>query len=427
MNFKSLSQRVRLGGALWVASMAAAAAGMLLQILLATRLSPEDYGVMATILAQATLLASVTFLGIPTWIVRRQALEGDESLTKAGSIAVLLLATSGAAITVLISWIVLSTIQGSERLVAVVPVLVLGFAGGELASAAFQARDRYSWVAFWSLFPAAVRLGGVAFLVVVATTAQVFEEVQLALVVASLAIFLTAIWVLVKHLRELRGQRQVCVRDPREILGELVSILRVSWVHSAGSFLYLLAVHGGTLVVNAVLGAAEAGVFAFTGYILFAFYLLPAVFVQKVLQKKLHVVATTRGDVLKRFLRKGLQLAGLAGILAYVLVVVLALAARVVMTSDFVVAIAGCLVLIAVVIPLRFVNTLLGTVLAYSSFPMQRLLVQLVVGGTGLLVLAVACHYIGLSGAVAVFVGTEFCTAMIYFWLTSRLVGQAAR
>jgi O-antigen/teichoic acid export membrane protein len=401
--------------ALWLASMAAATAGLLSQLLLAPYLGPVDYGVLVTAIATVSLLAPLAGYGIgPAWL-RLFGREGSAARRWVRPSLALLALNS---LIFVLALTLYALLPFQEPLLRQSLLLLLPFAlftaWSELAGAVLQLEGQFTALALLRVAPALLRLGlalavvlaAGSFLVLVSGYAVLFGP--FCLVTLALA-------------------RHPLRNGWRPAAGEVLSgaaawsaqpgmldALRAIAPFACHTLLYTAYYHIDVVLLAQLAGEKAAGQY-FVAYscVMIATY-VPATIFQPYLLPRLHHWAEHDPDKLRLVYRLGLRSMVALGALAAAVTAAVGLLLIKPLFGPAYAPAGEALALLALILPIRFPVTCLSALLVTrGTIGLKNRLDLLALIGNVLLNLGLI-PWLGIKGAVISSIASEALFLVLY-------------
>jgi O-antigen/teichoic acid export membrane protein len=336
----------------------------LVQVVLARRLGPHEFGRFTVALATVAMVAPVAGFGLPQLWLRLYGVEGWQAgrwmLPSLRFVAWTMAFGCAAAI----AWSVFAASGGSTSLTCLLlPVIPCTLVVG-LVSSKLRLEEDDRGLAMWQLaLPGsrfAFALAVLAWPVVGAATAAAgFGLVGAAVAVAGIPA-LVAMW---------RGDFALRGHAPRDDRlhapgnESMAAVWRLGWAYGLAALLYPIFFQVGTVMLGRMEGPREAGLFGIGLGVMTAVYLLPATVYQKYLGSRLHRWSVHEPQKFRRVHRHGAWIMLLAGLVCGALV---AAVAPVFVRAAFGTAFAGAtavLVVLSACAPLRFLSIAIASAL----------------------------------------------------------------
>jgi O-antigen/teichoic acid export membrane protein len=405
---------------LWMATALGAVLTFLVQVLLARRLGPVDFGRFIAALATVTMVAPMAGFGLPQLWLRLYGAEGWQARRWLLPSLRFVVWTTLAACVAAIAWSAAGAPEGTAALVwwllpAIPCTLVVGLVSSKLR---LEEDDR--GLAAWQLALPASRI---AFVLAVwpwhtfgaVTAAAGFGLVGMAVAVAGMP----ALAAMRRGEFNLRGHapREDRAGDHRD--ASIRAVWRMGWAYGLSALLYPVFFQVGTVMLDRMAGPREAGLFGIGLGVMTAVYLLPATVYQKYLLSRLHRWAVHDPEKFRRVHRHGAWIMLVAGLVCGALVAGLAhLFVQAAFGPAFVGA-AAVIVVLSICAPLRFLSVAIASALLDER---QARLRVLMMGGSAaavvLLNLLLIPRYQALGTAFAT-VGGEV-VLLVSSWFAVR-------
>jgi O-antigen/teichoic acid export membrane protein len=392
---------------LWLATAAGAGLTFAVQMLMARKLGPEEYGLFASSLATVSMVASVAGFGLSQFLLKAYGREGWQANRWIKPSVRFLVTTIFLAIAIVAiwSWQVTPDVSTRVTLLALLPV-ILGVLAVDLMGSMLRLEERFRRLALWQLLIPLSRLVVVGLMLASTLTAS---KVAFGYGLASLAVALLAIPPLRAMSRgDLRlsghGEDRQDTSAPMPLTA--LDVWRQAWPFGAAAILYSIFIQVSTVLLKYMDDDARAGMFGIAMAVMMAIYLIPTTVYQKFLLGKLY--RWSAQDPLKFWsmywkgvvvmLSAGLLIAALMlGSVPWVVPWVL---------GDEYRSVIGVLMVLALCVPIRFVATAVGSALISGGHMRYRVFaVSVATIVTIIFNIILIPHYQEQGAAIAVVAG----------------------
>lgn len=354
---------------LWLGSVLGAGCAFVTQVILARELNPADFGTLAAALGMVTLVAPLASFGVGGFWLKSFGQEGWQARRWLRASLKYALATTSLVLVALWIWGGVGPHDASTRsLLLVLSSYLLGLVTVEMVSAKLQLEERYVELAIWQFFPHFLRLLLVLILVFITVKSVTPWGVACAYSIISFGVFIygmSSLWRLYCGNLDLQGHGKV--RGGFNITNVSPSIIAVaaqSWPFGLAGVFYLIYFQSDVILLKYISGDEAAGQYNVAFVIMAAVYLLPSVIYQKFLLPKIHRWANHDREQFYRIYRTGNLIMLLLGLLAMLMIWVLApWGVPLFFSSSYMEAIIP-LNILALAAPIRFVATSVGSTLA---------------------------------------------------------------
>jgi O-antigen/teichoic acid export membrane protein len=276
---------------LWVGSLLGAGCAFLLQVLLARKLGPSDFGTFTASLTTVTMLAPLAGFGISQHWLKVFGQEGWAATRWLPASFRFIILSTLLVLVILGLWGELGPHDEYMRIIILVLSLhVVGLVIVDLVSSKLQLEERYLRLALWQLVPHLMRLALVAVLAFWAT--KFMDASLVAVAYAAIAIILTFSGII--QLRcmsggqfELKGHLQKQSSHGRGF-PDMKTVVKEAWPFGFAGMFYLVYYQSNIILLKYMVGSAAAGVYNVAFTVMVAVYLLPGVIFQKYLLPKTH-------------------------------------------------------------------------------------------------------------------------------------------
>lgn len=410
---------------LWLGSLIGAGVAFLTQVFLARVLGAESFGLFASGLAMAMLIAPIASFGLgPYWL----KVFGSEGWAAVRWIVPSLRLASFSifmGVLILLLWGVVGPHGTQSRLLILfLAAHVAGQASLEIASSKLQLEERFLELAVWQFFPHITRLS-LIFL------AFIFSG-RLTAIWASVAYSLTAILVVVLAIRmflslgkgefDLKGHGEVKENNCHERLPSVTEVAKKAWPFGLAALSNIIYFQSDIVLIKYFTGDVQAGVYNVAFSVMAAVYLFPSAIFQKFFLPKVHRLAhqdkTKMQDV---FYKGSWAMFGLGVIAALALWALAGWGVQLLFGDEYKDA-SFYINVLAASAPAMFVAYSAGAYLVTQEHMKLKVKIMLLVATMNLLLNFL---FIPMYGALAAAVSTVLCQwtlATMYYCCTVRFV-----
>lgn len=293
---------------LWLGAVLGAVFAFLGQLLLARALGPSAFGDFSAQFAIVNLIAPLAGAGVAQFWLLAFGREGFEALRWVKGSIRLSLGFSLIAVSFLLCLAVFQSQVEVSVFQGLLAFYLFGLVSNEIVIAKLQLEERYLQLAFWNVLPHFLR-----FLIVVVLAMAALPSSATAISVA-LGYFVVALSMTLFCLKEMRRMKEAgsfrlkghstennC-NLPDE---ESKSVLSSSWPFGVAAFFYFVYFQSDLVIVQRLVGSADAGHYNVALTILTAILIFPNVVYQKYLLPKIHRWANTDKKRFYDVYRKG--------------------------------------------------------------------------------------------------------------------------
>lgn len=360
---------------LWFGSLLGAAFAFFSQVLIARKLSLDEYGSFSSALALVNIVLPLAGFGLPQLWLKVFGEEGWRGIRWIKpSLQFAILSTTCVSGGIVVWGIVGGHGAGVDQLFGMLALFLIGQVSIELVSSRLQLEERYRDLSAWQLCPHVLRFFLVlAFLYFSGQSSTlygvglVYGGVGLLFAIVSMRAlipFLRGKFNLVGHGGELTSKRE----SSPGILG----VLYQAAPFGLAGMLHFIYYQGAILLLAYLDGPAQAGVYNIAFVIMSAVYLFPSVVYQKYLMPKLHRWRSQSPEIFFESYKLGsLYMFGL-GVAASAAVLLLAPVILPLLFGDGYDESVRVLQLLALCAPLRFMATSVGSVLMTHKYMMIK-------------------------------------------------------
>lgn len=368
------SRNIRIISILWVANLLGSVLAFLTQTLIARKLDVSNYGIFSSALGTVTLLTPLVGFGIAQFWLKAFGEEGGEA-HRWLKISLRFVVFSGFGVFLaIVLWAYFGPHdKESRKILIILSGYLFGQAIVELIVAKYQLEESYKKLIIWQFFPHFIRFLIVLYIFLFFSNVTTLDY---SLVYGSVSMMAFLIgWMLILK-SEKRGFSIKGHDKTLKLLADsnikISDLFKEIWPFGMAGVFYLIYFQSSLIMLKYIDGNISAGFFAVVFLILQAVYIFPAVVFQKFLMPKIHRWAQEENEKIRILYEKGNKLMFLTGIGTMVLVWVLSpFLIPVFFGEDYTGAILP-LVIISISIPLRFLSTCSGSILATKDNMRRR-------------------------------------------------------
>ncbi|MCL1634892.1 polysaccharide biosynthesis C-terminal domain-containing protein [Luteimonas sp. SX5] len=351
---------------LGVATAVGALMVFLTQALLARQMGPNAYGLFASSLATVTMIAPLAGFGLTQFHLKVYGVEGWQARRWLKPSMAFILATTLAALAVVVAWALTGAPHDGTRfsLLVLVPV-VLSVLAVNLVSNKYRLENRFGRMALNQMvIPGSRLLAAIALLVVPRPSG---ELVALCYGAISLLVALSAI----PQMRAMfSGEISLVGYGPRSeseapaaASPGMGAVWSEAWAYGVYAALYPVFFQISTILLKYLQGDSHAGMYAIALAVMTAIYLIPATIYQKFLQGKLHRWAAHDKPKFQLVYRKGNVAMFLLGLAVSAALVLLGPWLVPLVFGERYQRVVAILMVLAFCPPIRFLSTSMGSAL----------------------------------------------------------------
>lgn len=349
---------------LWLATGVGAGLTFAVQVLLARKLGPGDYGLFASSLATVSMVASLAGFGLSQFLLKAYGREGWGANRWIKPSMRFLAATVLLAIVVVViwSWQVAPDAATRITLLALLPI-ILGVLAVDLMGSILRLEERFKRLASWQLLIPLSRLLVVGLLL--ASTLTV-SKVALGYGLASLVVALLAVPSLRAMSRgdlRLLGHGEDRQDALRPVPPTAADVWRQVWPFGMAAILYSIFLQISTVLLKYLDDDARAGMFGIAMAVMMAIYLIPATVYQKFLLGKLYRWSAQDPRKFWSMYWKGVVVMLVAGLAIATLMLGTVPWMLPLILGDEYQSVISVLMILALCVPIRFVSTAVGSAL----------------------------------------------------------------
>jgi len=401
-----------------------------LQVILARQLSPENYGVLVSVLAFITLIAALANAGVPGFWLRVFGTERQLALRWMPISLKLLAVSLFVFMVVLWMWAFWGPHDDLNRqLLFMLSPLLIGQVAIDLINAKFQLEERFNLLGLWQLMQNMLRLASVILLVLFFNQSIIkLEAVAEAFIMAALISFVLAY---VPLLRLFQGDLKLSSTDIQSIPVHSVSvslkeIATQSYPFAMSGILYVVYFQSDIILLNYLDSGSAAGIYNIAFTVMAAVYIFPNVVYQKFLLPKLHRWKTHDPQRLESVSRLGNKIMLSIGILVMLMlwIVVPWLIPRL-FGPDYQQAVFY-LNILAVCAPIRFLASSIASQLLSHREMRMKVLCMAAVAMINVLLNFLIIPVWGATGAAVTTLISEILLLAFFFFAIKKQRGSSA-
>ena len=413
---------------LWLGSIMGAGCAFLTQVILARGLGPEAFGIFAAALSTVTLLAPLAGFGIAQYWLKAFGQEGWRARRwLPGSFRFIGCSTA----TVLLLLLVWALWGPHDALSAAILVIlsfhVLGQLSVELVSSKLQLEERYLNLAVWQAFPHVSRLLLVMVLAYAATNLISAQSAAYSYAVVAGVFFAGAVWLLFRLYRgsfDLKGHRvpaEAEVPSKPDVPG-MFQVAAQSWPFGVAGLFHLIYFQSDIILLRYMTGAEVAGIYNVAFTVMVAVYLLPGVIYQKFLLPKMHRWSHYDRAKFYQVYRQGNIAMLIVGLLAMVLIWLLAPWGVVFLFGRNYQQAARLLMILAVSAPVLFVASSVGATLVTQAHMKSKVKCMGAVAGINIVLNFLLIPRYGAYGAAVATIISNVSLLAIYYFYAEKII-----
>ncbi|MHB8978757.1 MAG: flippase [Trichloromonadaceae bacterium] len=413
---------------LWLGSIIGAGCAFLTQVILARKLGPEVFGIFAAALSTVTLLAPLAGFGIGQYWLKAFGHEGWGALRwLPGSFRFISLSTVTVFLLLLV-WAFWGPHDVlSAGILAILSFHVLGQLAVELVGSKLQLEERYLSLALWQVLPHLGRLALVMVLAYAATNLISAQYAASSYAVVALVFFVNAVWLLSRMYGgafELKGHT---IPEKGEVLSNpdvpvMFQVAAQSWPFGVAGLFHLIYFQSDIILLRYMTGAEQAGIYNVAFTIMVAVYMFPGVIYQKFLLPKIHRWAHYDRAKFYRVYRQGNIAMLIVGLLAMVVIWLLAPWGVVFLFGQNYQQAVGLLMILAVSAPVMFVSSSVGATLVTQAHMKTKVKCMGIVAGINVVLNIMLIPPYGAIGAAVATIISNVSLLVIYYFYAEKLV-----
>jgi len=415
---------------LWTTSILAGLIAFLTQMILARCFSVSDYGALSAAYRLVSLLAPVAGFGVGAYWLRLFGKEGFMAQRWIRpSLGLVLMSSAGSVGLLLGLGLLLDSGGETERLVLLLSPVVVFWAVSELGKARLQLEGRYRGL---SILDASFPLGCFLVASVAWLTSGGVGLVATGYSLAALvlgAVHVAMLLPMAAGRFDLAGHRphKPAPTESRVTVKDSLRVAANAWPFALAGILYLTHYQVGVVLVERIQGSESAGIYNVAVTVLGAVYLLPAAIYGKFLMPKIQRWAEHDRE---RFIRVYKFGNGAMLLLGSLLMLAVALSSVTIIPwlfGDRYTESGRVLLLMALCVPVRFLGTNVGSVLATGQHMKRKNICDGIGALISILLNLLLIPWLGIYGAAAATLLTESALVLMFLYTARRhVLGQEA-
>lgn len=424
---------VKIVSLLWLGSILGAGCAFLTQVLLARELGPTALGAFAAALGMVTLVAPLASFGVGGFWLKAFGQEGWQAVRWLRGSLKYALVTTFLVLTALLVWAALGPHDATTRgLLVVLSTFLLGQVAVELVSAKLQLEERYLSLALWQFLPHLLRLLLVSMLVLVMVKLMTLWSIAYAYALISIGVFIFGaffMWRMYCGQLTLKGHGELNASINQPILpSSMRQVAAQSWPFGLAGVFYLIYFQSDIILLKYIIGDEAAGIYNVAFVVMVAVYILPGVIYQRFLLPKIHRWASHDREQLYRVYRTGNLAMLLLGILAMLVLWLLAPWGIKFLFGPHYLESILIVQILAVAAPARFLASSAGAVLSTQQHIINKIYIMAVAAALNIGFNIYLIPVYGASGAAVSTVATEMLLfAMLHMYARSRVFDELNR
>lgn len=407
---------------LWLATMAGAGFGFLGQIIIARGLGPENFGLFSSALGTVNLLLPLAGFGVATFWLKLFGQRGWEAIHWLPASFSFIILSSLAVMFTLVLWALFGPHDASTKsVISILFLLVLGHVSIELFGAKCQLEEKYGKLALLQMLSPLGRFFlALCFFLFGSLNIQ---SISISYALLSLCILIVC---LLPLYRMKQGQFNLKGHGVRDIKPSNVPIRKVNvfdecWVFGVAGMFYFIWSQSHVVFIKYFSGDVDAGEYSVALILMNAISMLPAVIYSKYLMPKIHRWANKDLFQLKKVFYAGNKIMLLLGLVMMLAVWLLGELIIVKLFTDEYKASAQLLLILALVLPVRFVGHSIGAMLVAKENMKSKVKVMGIIAALNVLLNFIALPIWGVQGVAYVTVFSEIILVTLYYILVKKI------
>jgi O-antigen/teichoic acid export membrane protein len=403
----------------------------LTQVVLARQLGPAAFGAFAAALGMVTLVAPLASFGVGSFWLRAFGQEGWRGVRWLRSSLQYSMLTTATVLAALYVWAGFGPHDPTTRGVLVaLSAYLLGQVAVALVSAKLQLEERYFDLAMWQFLPHLLRLLAVLILAFAMMDMMTLRGVALAYAAISMGIFglgAVLLWRMYVGKFDLKGhgtsQAQVGAKPKT---ASMLQVAAQSWPFGMDGLFYLIYFQSDIILLKYIKGDEAAGIYNVAFVIMAAAYMFPSVIYQKFLMPKIHRWAEHDRARFRQVYLVGNWLMFLFGLLAMLAIWSLGNFGVKVLFGEKYLEATPLLQILALVAPIRFLSTGMGSALVTKNHIRQKVLFMGITAAINIAMNIVMIPNFGKEGAAVSTLISEVFLLGLYFWGTKDIFANSS-
>ncbi len=294
MRTMSLIKSVKALSFLWLGSIGGAACAFFSQVVLARKLTSEDFGLFSSVMAMILLVVPLAGFGVAQFWLKIFGAEGWSAVRWFPSSFKVVFITTSISFGFVYSWAWLGPHGGATKeLIVVLSFYILGQLVLELVSGKYQLEEKYIKLSMWQFLPHFIRLSLLVVVFIFLDLEALVLNVGYMYSVVSLGFCVIGFLILVKMYGgrfSLKGHgAKSAFFNGKDCVSPTINAVLISaWPFGVAAASQLIYYQSDIILIKYFIGDASAGIYNVSFTVMAAVYLFPGVLYQKFFLPKMH-------------------------------------------------------------------------------------------------------------------------------------------
>ncbi|MFP3515257.1 oligosaccharide flippase family protein [Pseudomonas sp. SIMBA_077] len=412
---------------LWIGSIAAAFLAFLTQVILARVLGPVEYGILSSALSAATLIAPLAGFGVPQLWLKIFGVEGFNGTRWIPVSFRFIKISSVLTVLLLIAWAQVAQHNTATQIILYILAFhIIHQLFIEITSSKLQLEERYQLLSLLQILPHALRL--LAILATSLIAPKMLNALAVAIIYAAVSIPVV-IFGMIELLKMKRGEfllkghkQPTSLQSIKSQQPTLLNIFFDAMPFGMAATFHLIMFQVNIIIINYIAGPKEAGIYNVAFAIMTAVYLTPSVIYQKFLLPKIHRWAIHDRARFTAVYKKGNIAMLLLGILAMVLVAILAPRGVPLLFGEKYTEAVLILQILSLCAPLRFLASSVGVTLVTQEHMKLKVYLMGIAATFNTLSSIILIKDLGITGAAVSTVISDLLLLSLYYYCAQKKV-----
>ena len=291
---------------------------LLIQVVLARKLAPDDYGNLITIISVLTIFSTFSTVGAELYLLRRYGSSiGDGNLVSSLVYKIIFVSALFSSVAMYMIFLIID-IFGSEYFL--IPC-VFAFAFLCLAGVASQIEKNYNKIALYQIVQPLSRMALIILFFYIFNLRASVDLVLLIIGLSTIIIFAVIRKDIVSiYAGRVGSQGRLINNKVKNKSKEVLIIIRGSLLYTIVAALFSIYIYAPVLIANKIIGSYESGIYGLALSIVLAIYVIPGVLYQKMVLPYFHRVSSRDDESLLKVFASGNGLMLVCGVLVMVVV-----------------------------------------------------------------------------------------------------------
>jgi len=409
---------------LWFGSLAGVGFGFLVQVILARYLGPSGFGVFSTAFSLAAIFIPLAGFGISQYWLKEFGKDGYLAIGQVSPSLKLIVINT----TLIISLIALWGLFGPHEDPLKYTILIMSFyvAGPvllELMAIKLQLEEKYTKVALLQIAPHLFRFCLILAILLLADSYLTIINIAFVYVLVSIFLVVFGIIMMLKFAEgvvDLKGHKSFSNIESSELV-QIKHIIHGSWPFALAGVFQFIYFQSDIILLNYMVGSEVAGIY-YSAFIVIVLVAFPSVVYQKFFLPKIHRWANHDHDLFYKFFKRGNVVMLVLGLLAMVVVWLLAPYAVPILFGKEYGHSIELLYILSASLPVVFFASSPGAALSTKNHMRTKVKIMAMVAIFNIILNIVLIPSYGSVGAAIATVLSNFTLALFYYFISMKKV-----